>query len=76
MIASLYPFIELLRQKKIYYTLASHREQTVMVRVDVPGQRWEIEFFESGEVEIEIFKSDGNVFGRKMLDDLIEKFGD
>jgi hypothetical protein len=29
-----------------------------MVITDVPGQKWEVEFFADGDVELELFKSD------------------
>jgi hypothetical protein len=50
-------FLDELEQRKIYFELARHRSETIMVCVDVPGERWEVEFFANGEVEIEIFRS-------------------
>ena len=44
-----------------------------MVQVTVPGERWEIEFFEDREPEIEVFCSDGNIFGPDMLSELRNK---
>ncbi len=73
---TVYTFIETLRQNKIYFTLNTYREKSIMVRADVPGERWEIEFFESGEIEIEIFKSNGEIFGKDKIKELIRKFAD
>jgi len=33
-----------------------------MVQVALPGERWEVEFFEDREPEVEIFRSDGTIF--------------
>ena len=33
-----------------------------MVMVTVPGERWEVEFYEDGTVEIETFKSTGEIY--------------
>jgi hypothetical protein len=39
-----------------------------MFTIPVPGEIWEVEFLDSGEVEIEIFRSDGIMRGREMLE--------
>jgi hypothetical protein len=44
-----------------------------MVGVTVPGERWEIEFMADGEVEIEIFKSDGEIHDDSIIEDLFER---
>ncbi|MHC5772831.1 hypothetical protein [Nostoc sp.] len=41
-------FLNQLEQEKISYTLAHHRDKTIMVNVSVAGERWEVEFFEDG----------------------------
>ena len=50
-----------------HYSLMSVREGAIMVQVTLPGERWEVEFFENREPEIEIFRSDGAVFGAEKL---------
>jgi hypothetical protein len=47
-----------------------------MVEAHVPGERWEIEFFEDGEIEVEIFRSDGSLRGADALEDLFRRFSD
>jgi hypothetical protein len=42
----------------------------------VPGERWEIEFLETGDIEIEIFKSNGEILDARALDDLCTRFSD
>lgn len=65
------------RGKKIFF-MAMHREDEypIMVKLEVPNEYWEIEFFESGEVEIEVFKSDGRIYGEEVLSELIKVFAD
>jgi hypothetical protein len=67
---SLHDFIRELDATKTHYTLASVREGAVMVEVAAPGERWEIEFFDDREPEIEIYRSDGTIFGPEKLAEL------
>ncbi len=41
-----------------------------MILVTLPGERWEIEFFDDREPEIEVFISDGRIFGPDKLADI------
>jgi len=41
-----------------------------MVEVTLPGERWEVEFFDDREPEIEVFRSDGSIFGPEKLAEL------
>ena len=50
-------FLDELERHKLYFRLERDRSEAVMVRVDVPGERWEVEFFADGEVEVEVFRS-------------------
>jgi hypothetical protein len=50
-------FLDELERHKIFFRLERARSEAIMVRVDVPGERWEIEFFADGEVEVETFRS-------------------
>ncbi len=47
-----------------------------MINVAVPGERWEIEISCEGDIEIEVFRSDGHMFDEKKLNELFEKFTD
>jgi hypothetical protein len=31
-----------------------------MVRVDIPNEHWEVEFFGDGEIQVEIFRTTGD----------------
>ncbi|MBQ2326026.1 MAG: hypothetical protein IJD03_04310 [Clostridia bacterium] len=66
-------FLEKLEENNIYFTLSKIRD-SVLVTVAVPGERWEIEFMASGEIEIEKFKSNGEIYGEEELKLLFESF--
>jgi hypothetical protein len=68
-----------LREAKIAYSLRQSREDAVLVEVNVPGQRWEIEFVDYGDqvqVEIERFVSNGHIEDESALEELFAKFSD
>ncbi|GJD18102.1 hypothetical protein RIVM261_030580 [Rivularia sp. IAM M-261] len=70
-------FINQLEKYKIYYTLAHHREEAIMVMVAIPGQRWEIEFFNDGSIEVERFISSSNgIEGETILNELFAAYID
>ena len=69
-------FLDKLEQSKISYTLARYRDETLMVSVAVPGERWEIEFLLNGSVEIERFKSEGEIYGEEVLEELFTTYSD
>jgi hypothetical protein len=48
-----------LDKRHIGYQLQIARYAALMVSVAVPGERWEIEFFADGHVELERFVSQG-----------------
>jgi hypothetical protein len=50
-------FLDELERRKIFFRLERARSEAIMVLVDIPGERWEIEFFADGEVEVETFRS-------------------
>lgn len=69
-------FLEKLENKKIYYRLNKTRDDSIMVEVAVPGQRWEVEFFDDGHVEVEKYISEGQILDEKELDILFRDFSD
>ena len=68
-------FLNKLESCKIYYELSKIRD-SILVSVVVPGERWEIEFMINGDVEIEKFVSDGEIYDDSLLNELFEKFSD
>jgi hypothetical protein len=71
-----YALLRRLDSARIHYTLARVRDDTIMVEVVVPGRHYEIEVFASGDVEVEVFRSDGHLGGPEMLDELFENYSD
>lgn len=69
-------FLNQLEQHKISYSLAHNRDETVMVNVAIPGQRWEVEFFKDGSVEVERFVSSGEIAGEDVLSELFAMSSD
>ncbi len=53
-------FLDELNSRKIHFSLEYNRSGYVMVCIAVPGERWEVEFESSGNVEVEIFKDGGS----------------
>ncbi|MFH7025299.1 MAG: hypothetical protein ACHBN1_07830 [Heteroscytonema crispum UTEX LB 1556] len=74
--AKLTNFLTQLEQNKIHYTLAHHRDEAIMIMVAIPGERWEIEFFHNGLVEIERFKSCGEIEGETVLSQLFAAYSE
>lgn len=69
-------FLNQLEQEKISYTLAHHRDETIMVNVAVAGERWEVEFFEDGSVEVERFISSGEINGEEVFSELFTMYSE
>ena len=69
-------FIRRLEEAKIYYQLASHRDDAISVIVTVPGQRWEVDFLADGDVDVERFVSTGDIDDESALKELFEKFAE
>lgn len=72
-VPSLHEFIRELEETRTYYSLTSVREGAVMVEVALVNERWEIEFFDDREPQIEIYRSDGTVFGPEKLAEIHER---
>lgn len=68
---ALFAFIAELETRRVAFRLDRVRE-SIMVVVAVPGERWEVEFFETGRVEIERFRSDGKIDNEAALSELWE----
>ena len=69
-------FLNELEQKSISYTLAHNRDESIMVLVAIPGERWEIEFLGDGSVEIEKFTGNGEIYGKDILNELFARYSD
>ena len=72
-LSKLTKFLDRLDGADIHYTLTSVREGAVMVGVTVTGEHWEIEFMADGDVEVEVFKSDGEIGDLSIIEDLFRR---
>ena len=72
---NLMDFLDKLEESKIYYRLNRIREG-ILVEIVVPGERWEVEFMPEGEVVIEKFKSDSEMYNESELSVLFDEFSD
>jgi hypothetical protein len=72
-------FLVKLEAHKIHYGLEHNRGEAIMVLIAVPGERWEVEFFDDGHVEVEVFESTAtrgtfrSLEGEEALSRLFEK---
>ena len=73
----LFDFLNRLDDAAITYNLDHVREDTITVVVSVPAERWEIEFYADGSVEIEVFYSNSEedgFEGEEALERLFEDY--
>ncbi len=76
---TLLAFLQRLDRAKIAWTLDRCRDDAVMVKIDVPGQRWEVELVDYGDEfqwEIERFVSNGHIDDESALEELFARFSD
>ncbi len=76
MIKDINGFLNKLTESKIYYKIDKIRDESILVEVTVPGQRWEVEFMEDGAIVIEKFLSCGEIFDADELAVLFRDFAD
>jgi hypothetical protein len=68
-------FLYRLGEESIYFTLFQDRD-AIMVQVTVPGERWEVEFFADGHIELERFVSEGKIEDEDDLNRHLERFSE
>ena len=69
---SLLDFLNHLKEHNISHRIEHNRDESIMVLVAVPGERWEVEFLEDGTIELEIFGGSSSVV-TSTLDDLLHR---
>jgi hypothetical protein len=67
---------ERLNAARIHFDVSVTSSDSVMFCVAVPGEHWEIEVMADGTVEVEIFRSNGEISDASKLDDLFDRFAD
>jgi hypothetical protein len=66
-------FLDRLEKEKIGYWLERSRDDAMMVIAVVPGEYWEVEFLDDGQVEVECYRSDGKVHDESILAEFFGK---
>ena len=69
-------FLNRLDDAKISYSLKHNRDDTIVILIDVPGQRWEVDFFEDGSIEVEKFISTFVTGNGELIEELFREFSD
>jgi len=75
-LSKLTQFLDRLDETDFHYTLSSVTEDAVTVSVRSGDERWELEFSGNGDIEVEVFKSDGETGDASMIDELFEREDD
>jgi hypothetical protein len=75
-LSKLTKFLDRLDAAEIHYALSSVSEATISVSISVPEERWEVEFNADGDVEVEVFRSDGEVSDFSAVEELFENHTD
>ena len=78
-ISTINELVHLLRKLKeanIYFELDHYLDDSISIKIAVPGEKWEVDIDREGEVQVEIFRSDGEIFDGTMIDDLFKKYTD
>ena len=68
-------FLDRLDAADLHYAVSSISEGAVLVSVMVPGERWEVEFPAEGDVNVELFESDGKIREASALKKLFDAHG-
>jgi len=63
-----------LDRRHVAYEFRIVRDEALMMSVALPGERWEIEFFDDGRIELERFVSQGVVDAPGVLAELLSWF--
>lgn len=71
-----FDIIARLNAARIHHTITSIRDDALLIDAAVPGERWEIEVFEDGHVEVERYRSDGEIADEAALTELLARFPD
>jgi hypothetical protein len=74
--AKLMSIIRALEAARIHFTVSYHRYAAVSILATLPGERWEIDILEDGEVDFERFVTTGGVTGEAELKKSIAKFAE
>ena len=60
-------------EEDVDYGIEVVRPDAIMVGIATPGQRWEIQFMTSGEIEVEKFVSNGDAYRPQGVEELVKE---
>lgn len=69
-------FLERLDQAKISYSMRHSRDDALMIVAFAPGEYWEIEFLEDGDIDIERYRSNGHIDDESVLEELFASWSE
>jgi len=69
-------FLQSLKEASISFKLDHYLDDSISIIITVPGERWEVDINQEGEIQVEIFRSDGELFDASMIDELFRRFTD
>ncbi len=72
-LSKLTEFLDRLDDADIHYTISSTKEGTISIGLTVPGEYWEVDFMQDGDVEVEVFESTGDIRDFTATDELFKK---
>ena len=72
-LSKLTDFLDRLDEADVHYTLTSSHEATVTVSVTLDDAHYKIDFESDGDIEVEVFKSDGEIQDFSAVEDLFER---
>ena len=68
--------LDRLDKLKVPHHVRLSRDDAIMVVAHAPGEYWEIEFLQDGDVDIERYRSDGNIDDESVLQELFDLWSD
>jgi hypothetical protein len=71
-LSDLTELLDRLDAAEIPYTLSSVTEGSILVGIDTTDEHWQVEFMGDGDIDVEIFKSDGQIFDYSIIEDLFD----
>ena len=66
-IDDLMKLLEELDRLNAYYNLRRTRDDAISIDIATPGARWEIDFLPNERIDVEIFRSDGEMYDESKL---------
>jgi hypothetical protein len=63
-------FLKRLDEAGIHFRMDRYRQDAVSVEITAPGERWEVDFLDDGTVDVERFRSTGQIDDESVLEEL------